>query len=92
MRNVPLSLSLKGRRKLSQASTEASNLVELDFYKIVEISVFIYFFILEQVIAGEFVFPGPTLKYRIQINAALWGRWSGANWRVSSDRSVVRFQ
>lgn len=76
MKNVPLSLSLKGRRKLFPASAEASgNLAELDFYKIMEISIFIcdYFFILEQVITGEFAFPWPTLIYRIQINARLWG-------------------
>lgn len=37
-KQCPLSLSLKGR-KLAKADTEASNLAELDFYKIVEICI-----------------------------------------------------
>lgn len=41
MKNVPLSLSLRGRRKLSQASAEAGDLAELDFYRIMEIRIFI---------------------------------------------------
>lgn len=55
-KQCPLSLSLKGR-KLAKADTEASNLAELDFYKIIEICIRIYdciFF--EQVVTGEYIF------------------------------------
>lgn len=62
MKDVPLCLSLKGKGELSQTATKASHLAELDFYGIIETSVFLYSFILEQVITGEFVFPGPALK------------------------------
>lgn len=41
VKNVPLSLSLRGRRKLSRASDEAGNLAELDFYRIMKIRIFI---------------------------------------------------
>lgn len=55
-KQCPLSLSLKGR-KLAKADTEASNLAELDFYKIIEIRTHIYDCIfLEQVRTGENVF------------------------------------
>lgn len=55
-KQCPLSLSLKGR-KLAKADTEASNLAELDFYKIIEVCIRICDCIfLEQVITGECVF------------------------------------
>lgn len=52
-----------------------------------EISVFVYnsFFILEQVIIGDLVFPWPTLKYRIQRNARLPG-----NLGPSTDSCLIK--
>lgn len=60
MKNVPLSLSFKGRRKLSQASAEAHNLAELDFYRIMEIRILLSsnFFILKEVVNWRICPPG----------------------------------
>lgn len=55
-KQCPLSLSLKGR-KLAKADTEASNLAELDFYKIIEVCIRICdCTFLSKVITGEYVF------------------------------------
>lgn len=72
-KNVPEVFIFEREGGSCPQDTEAGNLAELDFYKIIEISIFIYDCLLEQVITGEYVFCD-QLWNRVQINVKLWGR------------------
>lgn len=72
MKNVPVSVSFSGRRKLSQASAEARSLAELDFYRIMEIRSS-YLFLYSRVGSNWRVCPPGASPELQNPDAGLWG-------------------